>query len=468
MPLPAVQAKQILNTPTMTMNRLGFHYFNDTLHYRLSDLHTWLPELQALGASWITLIVPAERAIPEHFLRGLLAGGIEPILHFPLALDARQSLSSFQVLANAYAEWGLHYVVLFDRPNTRSAWRASSWSQTELVERFLDQFVPLANLCLQAGLTPVFPPLEPGGDYWDTAFLQGALRALQRRNQTRLLESLVLGAYGLVGEQRLDWGAGGPERWPSARPYFTPRGQQDQRGFFIFDWYSALTQAVLDHPLPILLLRAGSLLHDKTGSEGAEIDEIAHAQKNLALARLMCGNTLHMYGQEIYENVSPHVLACNFWPLVATPQDQHAGQAWFRPDGSTLPIIGALRQWMAERSQSERGSQAVGPLSTFEPSHADTRPIVHYLLLPLSDWGISEKHLDIARPIIQRLHPNVGFSVEEAAQSAHVIVVGDEQEFPNQIVQDLHNAGCVVERISAPGTNIAPKASIHQSLQNDS
>lgn len=461
MSLSDVLAQPLTAARTMTMNRLGFHYFNDTRHYSLSDLHIWLPQLQALGAAWITLIAPLERAIPEHFVRGLQQAGIEPILHFPFSLDDRRPPDSFQILARSYAEWGVRYVALFDRPNTRSAWRASSWSQTDLVERFLDRFLPLAELCLGVGLIPVFPPLEPGGDYWDTAFLQSALRSMQRRNQVRVLESLVLGAYALVAEQRLDWGAGGPERWPSARPYFTPRGQQDQRGFFIFDWYRALTQAVLGQPLPMLLLRAGILFSTKPETQVAEIDEITHAQKNLALARLLFGQQLHMYGQETFGKVPAEVLACNFWPLTATPEDPHVGQAWFRPDGSTLPIIGALRQWMAERGQSERGSQTVGPLSMFDQGHTDTRPIVHYLLLPLSDWGINEKYLEIARPIIQRLHPNVGFSLEEASQAAHVIVIGNEQEFSHQVIQELHHAGCVVERIVSIGTNIASKTSDH-------
>jgi hypothetical protein len=69
-------------TPTQTnRSRLGFHYYPDTLHYRASDLYTWLPELKAMGAGWLTLVAPPNYAIPEPFLHGLLAAGIEPILH---------------------------------------------------------------------------------------------------------------------------------------------------------------------------------------------------------------------------------------------------------------------------------------------------------------------------------------------------------------------------------------------------
>ena len=66
---------------------------------------------------------------------------------------------------------------------------------------------------------------------------------------------LALSAYAWTHGRSLDWGAGGPERWPSARPYLTPAGSQDQRGFRIFDWYRAVTQATIGADLPMLLAR---------------------------------------------------------------------------------------------------------------------------------------------------------------------------------------------------------------------
>ena len=41
--------------PGLQKTRIGFHYFPDTLHYRDVDVNTWLPELQALAASWLTV-----------------------------------------------------------------------------------------------------------------------------------------------------------------------------------------------------------------------------------------------------------------------------------------------------------------------------------------------------------------------------------------------------------------------------
>jgi hypothetical protein len=327
--------------PPNQRSRLGFHYYPDTLHYRESDLLAWLPELQAMGAAWLTLFAPADRAIPEPFLQGLLKAGVEPILHFHLPFACPTDESALELLFNVYASWGVRYVVLFDRPNLRDSWPASAWAQSELVERFLDIFLPVANRALQAGLTPVFPPLEPGGDYWDTCFLQASLQGMLRRGQTALLDALHLGAYARVDGHPVEWGAGGPERWPGVRPYFTPQEEQDQLGFYIFDWYLTHTQAALGTPRPILLLAAGQGLKTSSEEFASEAQEQDHAAANLAIAQRL-GSTAQ--SGEGGEPISPYVLACNFWLLAADPAHPQASQAWFQSDGYTLPVVDALRQ----------------------------------------------------------------------------------------------------------------------------
>jgi len=473
-----------LHSPPHT--RLGFHYYPDTWHYRQNDLSQWLPELKALGASWLTLMAPMDRAIPEAFLKGLVQEGIQPVLHFHLPLTHPIPPSSLDLLFHAYAEWGVRYVVLFDRPNRRTSWSASAWAQSDLVERFLDLYLPLANAALQAGLTPVFPPLEPGGDYWDTAFLRAALASMVRRRQDSLLSALHLGAYAWADEHPLNWGAGGPERWPGARPYFTPMGQEDQRGFYIFDWYLAQAQAVLGEPRPILLLGAGSRLKSQPNHPNYEVDEIAHATTNLAIARLL---TQSDPLNKAFEPVSPYVLACHFWLLTSAPDGPYAPQAWYQPDGYVLPVVTAMKQWVEKISQGTKAAPVpnqplvapqsgnIAPEIALSPEMAEAltqpetapsscsnasppqppspHPIAHYLLLPLHDWGAVEWHLEVARPYILRHHPTVGYSLDEARLAQRVTVIGGEQIFPEALLEDLRRHGCQVTRIAGDGTEIA-------------
>ena len=428
-------------------SRIGFHYFPDTLHYRDSDLQTWLLELTSLGASWLVVHSAAERAIPEFFLRALLQTGIEPLVQFDLNPANPPAPGDLATLFEAYARWGVHGVQLFDRPNVRTAWLSSGWAQQELVERFLDGILPASNAALQAGLTPIFPALEPGGDYWDTAFLRAALESLMRRKQTGLLESLVLSAYGWTNDHALDWGAGGPARWPAARAYSNPPGSQDQRGFCIFEWYQAIVQKVLGIQAPILLLQAGN-----PGSPIScqPLPPPAHARQSHQIASLLAGKSAAAESQPTLTPIPPYVLAANFWLLAADPQDPAARWAWFQDSGAYTASIEALKQ------QASAAREAAGTAAkVFDPNH----PIDHYLLVPTYDWGIADYHLDIIRPFIKRYRPVLGFSLAEARLAREVTVVGNLHSFSEDQLDELRHLGCKVRRINGDGISIATQLS---------
>jgi len=489
-------------------SRLGFHYFPNSRHYREQDLQTWLPVLKRLGASWLTILAPATRAIPENFIYGLIRAGIKPVLHFPLSLTDNIDNDELIMLFRLYSRWGVRYVALFDKPNSRSAWRAGIWAQEDLVERFLDIFLPLAQAASKEGLIPIFPPLEPGGDYWDLAFLQAALRGISRRARADLIENLALGAYAWVNKRPLDWGIGGPNRWPGARPYFTPQGVQDQLGFRIFDWYTEISRDEIGKDLPILLLRAGARQsYDQSDNNQAALQ---HADLNLEILKQLADDN-----QTIPENI----LACNIWLLAVDEEDAYQSQAWFKPDGSRLPAVDVFRQWVGitdeeierigsslviaqqemdeisdenieieaeiglektliedqvssrdvdARDQVEELSMENVPTTVSEQVfHADVKknerpdgepskhPIAHYVLLPLYAWGAGEWDLELIQPILQETHPTVGFSLAEARLARRVSVIGGPGAISEDILSLLRSEGCEVERILADGTVVA-------------
>jgi hypothetical protein len=426
--------------------RLGFHYYPDTIHYRQSDLQAWLPELSTLGISWLTLQATDQRAIPEHFLKGLLQADIEPIIHLHLPLEQPPSPHDAQILFQTYARWGAHYIALFDRPNTLQAWGTSAWSQNDLVEQFLDIFLPLADAALQVGLIPIFPPLEPGGDYWDTSFLRAALEAIQRRGHQDLLDSLVIGAYAWADKHPLNWGAGGPERWPETRPYITPDGEEDQCGFRIFDWYLTLIQAATGNSGRVLLLGMGHRLNREPDPKQDEDPLALHTETNLQIARLL--DNEQVVGQE---PIPEEIIGGCFWLLTASPDSPFAPQSWYPPDSNHLPIVDALHRWVQERP-SFRMQKSLGGMN---PAEFQIRPIAHYVLLPNSETGISQWHLDIIRPYINKYQPTVGFSVEEAQYAAKVTVIGGRKLFSKQALEKLQASGCHLELIEGDGSDIA-------------
>ncbi|MGD8457792.1 MAG: hypothetical protein PVF83_15525 [Anaerolineales bacterium] len=446
-----------MNTyPTPTKNtRIGFHYYPDSLHYTEQNLNSWIPELEAIGAQWLTLVTTADRAIPENFIRGLIDHQIEPVLHFYLPLYQSPKPEDLSLLFDVYANWGVHYVSLFKRPNCHEEWSGEKWVQQDLITRFLEIYLPLAEALCSSGMNPVFPPLEPGGDFWDTVFLRAALQEIYERGHQDLLDRMVIGAFAWADNLPLNWGAGGPERWAGARPYFTPLDEQDHMGFRIFDWYTILCEAVLGKKLPIILLKTGSRIGDQRLSNLPYVDEEEHATRNILLARLLAGEKEVSHNGQMLEPIPEHVLAGNFWLLASEQNSPVNKEAWYQADGSYLPIVQKLKAWL--KTQKIEQSKNIHLEST-QPRSVDYKqfkPIKHYLLLPVYEWGISDWHLEVIHPFVQKHSPTVGFSIEEACAAEKVTVIGGDDSFSPEVIERLYTSGCSVDLVRGSGTSIA-------------
>ncbi len=418
------------------MTSLGFHYFPDDLHYRSTDLNAWLPELRALGARWLTVVGSLTRAVPEAFLQGLKQAGLEPIIHIPAMPIRPLAADDLATLFGTYARWGVRYVSVFTEPNTRAAWLPAEWGRTGLVERFLDVMGPIWQAQRAAGLEPVFPALRAGGDYWDTAFLEAALAGLQRRGQTELLRALTFAVNLWTGNRPLDWGAGGLRAWPLVKPYLTPPGSQDQRGFRLFDWHNEIIEARVGEARPLLCLAGGPRWGEAGDPAFPPLDELRHAS---------CTDSLW---QQLTENRLPaNLLNLNFWLLAAPEASPFAAEAWYRSDGTTLAAVDVLKRRVAPtaspKSPPPPAAKAAPPLAA--------RALHHYLLLPTFEWGISEWHWAAALDFVKAQRPVCGFSLDEAALAQRVTILGNEQGISAEAEQTLRQAGCQVERVLVSG-----------------
>jgi hypothetical protein len=402
---------------TSPASRLGFYYYPDDRHYTQSDLDTWLPILSSLGAQWLTMLASQDRAIPENFVSGLIEAGITPIIHIP-AKVGRITLEKINPILNSYQRWGVQHVVLLDRPNQRSSWESSEWSRGELVERFIDYLLPLLEAQAAAGLTPIMPPLEPGGDYWDTAFLETFLESLVRRGKQELVDNLMLAIYAWTYGKPLDWGEGGMARWSEARPYHTPHGCQDQIGFRIYDWYTEISDKVLSTTLPMLVIAGGELPPTKEPSFG----EDPHTEKNLSIARALAT-----------EEVPATVRNFSFYHL--GPID-NLDSAWFPAFDQPLAIVDKIR------------FASLTPKSITK----DAKPLQHYVLLPPRPSPDYTHNWDAIGPFVLAVQPVVGFSTEEARLAKRVTLFGDENALSESVQSELEAAGCQVVRFTGPAS----------------
>lgn len=457
---------QFTDHPKPSASRIGFHYYSDSLHYRSEDIHHWMPILKKLRASWLVLQSDHARAIPQSFIQPLLDAGITPIVQFDLDMNQPPNLDQVTLILQSYANWGVKYVQFFDRPNSNESWQSDAWLQEDLVDHFLNLYIPFANQALALRLLPLFPALEPGGSYWDTAFLRLSLERLKQRNEQLILDNLILTAFAWTFGHHLNWGIGGPERWPGARPYHTPETEQDQLGFRTYDWYNTICEAVLQRSVPVILLGAG-VLDDPESSNPNLLSPQEHQKLVIEIASSLLRDPDQQPATEYaqIQAIPSYVLATCFFTLAATTDSCYAPFAWHLDNAPPNVTVEAFTQWINEQEVSipkpqtpvkpavDNNKTSIG--TTIPQQQTYIRPIRHYLLLPTYEWGIADWHLEVIQPFVKKYRPTIGFSIEEAQYAQYVTIIGNQQTFSEEDIAFLENAGCTVKRITGDGTTIA-------------
>lgn len=420
--------------------RLGFHYFQDLNHYQARDLNLWLPELQALNAAWLVLKSPTAQAIPEDFIQGLIKGGIQPIIQFDIPVNAEIKPEDLKVILAAYARWGVKYVTFFKSPNVKSSWLDGTWSQGDLVERFLDRYLPFVRVAEQNNLIPIFPALQPGGDYWDLSFLKKMLQLVQQRKSLDFSANLHMAVSAQTFSRPLTWGKGASKRWKTLRPYSkTELGEEDHLGFNTWQWYTELVKSALNVTPKILLFWFGA----------------ASVEKNILDTNLrfddLLNITLEDNSKSGAESALPkEILGCLFWLLSSAENDPMGKTAWFNENGQ--PKQQELSSYKQKIEQT-RKQQLEYPVADRVAQWM--YPIDHYLLLPSYDWGIPENILERVRPIIREVRPTIGFSLIEAMNARKVTVWNEDSAFTDNDIQMLREAGCLIDEKVSKSLSVA-------------
>ena len=410
--------------------RVGFHYFQDTDHFQTKDLSTWLPQLKSLETAWLVIQSPVNIAIPEEFVSGLIENGIQPIINFDLQVNDETRPEELRVLLSAYAKWGVKYVLFFRSPNVRSAWIEGTWAQGDLVERFLDRYMPFVRMAEQNGLISVFPPLQPGGDYWDLSFLKKVFQLVQQRRLLGFSSNLHMAVSAQTFSKPLSWGSGGSSKWKTPRPYSKPElGEEDQIGFNAWQWYSELAKSMLDsNPKMFLFWFGASTTKQKTLDPALDFEQLMSIVTSPDTA-----------GTE-EPRIADQVVACCLWMLSAEATNTKESTAWFDETGQ--PQLKEIEDYK-EQLEETRKQSVEYPVSNKVAEWM--YPIDHYLLLPSYEWGVPENTLDRVRPIIRDSKPTIGFSIFEAMNARKVTVWNENGAFEEKDIDMLRQAGCLVD-----------------------
>ena len=393
-------------------------------------METWLPLLSRLGASYVVYKTGFDCGLSEDVFLIARENNLEPIIHFTSELPIVRKFNDAVVLLDIYAKRGVESIILGDKPNTKGAWSDDGWHYENLVDHFLDRFIPLANYAVMAGMKPVLPPMQPGGGYWDTAFIELVMKGLKRRKLDEVLEKLTLSSYGYTFKHPLSWGKGGPEVWSASRPYLTPDGQEDQLGFHNFEWVQAQAKKVVGRQLPVLILDAGNSgvdVHDKDSEQILE-----DIQRVLLVYR--DDITAPEEESKAYPTLGDSITGCTFdLETFAAALDGNLSV-------EVLEHVFSSRKDCDEKSISSEKNQKM---------------FSHYLLLPRHASGVSDVVLNKVRPVIKKYQPTIGFSLNEAVMAQKVTVFPDPVLFTDEFINQLRSAGCIVEILPESGIDIA-------------
>lgn len=410
--------------------KIGFHYFQDLNHYQSRDLALWQPELESLQAGWLVLKASPNYAIPEEFITGLLDSDVQPIIHFDIPINSDYRPEDLRILLSSYARWGVKYVIFFDRPNMKSSWLHDTWSQGDLVERFLDRYLPFVRAAEQNGLTPIFPPLQPGGDYWDLSFLKKVLNLVKQRRSLDFVSNLHIAVSSQTFNHPLSWGAGGKRNWKVPRPYSKSEiGEEDHLGFNTWHWYTDLVNSILGIEPKLFLFYFGSadikqsVLDPKVSFEEL-IDFAMKPSEEAGRAAEQKNN----------------ILACLFWILSTSEPNEDGRTAFFDITGEVkVPEIKSYKEKLENTRKQNLEYVVSDRLAEW------IYPIDHYLLLPSYEWGIPENTLDRIRPIMRDSRPTIGFSLIEATNARKVTVWNENGAFSVKDIDILREAGCLID-----------------------
>ncbi|MEA3328072.1 MAG: hypothetical protein U9R53_12350 [Chloroflexota bacterium] len=408
---------------------IGFAYFTQQKYQIKRHITPWMKAIHEVGASVVIFESAFDRAVSEDAFISALENHLTPIVHFTAELPLARNFNNVAILLDVYAKWGVSHVIFGDQPNVKSAWPKAGWQYENLIDHFLDRFIPLANHAVRNGIIPVLAPLKPGGDYWDTAFIELVLIGLKRRRLEGILEHLMLSSYGYTYNKSLSWGKGGPERWSSTKPYQTPEGQENQIGFHNFKWVQAVGERAIGKKLPILILDAGHPGMKIYDQDAVNVTDALQTIYDLCYSKPLPED---MSGSPVVFDES--VCWCTF--SLDTIEEVLNGQL----------SVETFRQIFSNHTRTDVGSKAV--------EHGQ-KMISHYLLLPSYASGVSDAVLNKVRPLIKHHHATVGFSLEEAALAKKVSVYPDPILFSDEQLSHLRSTGSIVEILPESGIEIA-------------
>ncbi len=371
-----------LSTETDTINRLstfgrladyprpandngrGVHYAPTILGQPAGMVDFFVDEMVAMNIKWVKIMQGDVPKIEHQYLvERLVANNIEPVIR--IYKPYNEPYEHLGPMVESALPLGAHYFELYNEPNIGGfpgGWRAG---EAISVDRILELWLPAAEAIHNAGGYVGLPTLAPGGAYDDMKFLREFLQKLAGTKRTDLLERAWIPLHNYFLNHPFDYPTDQVNLWgvrlndeEIARRGLSPDQvkainkarinaknpggyyvgdtiHEDSNGFYKFNAYAQIFHDQFGFYIPIITTEGGPLAGDAQDPRYPAVtdDDVTEL-------------TLQAY-HTMLDDAPAYYFAYMPW-LMANSAGGHwdgawEGAAWYKVDGSTLPVVDALK-----------------------------------------------------------------------------------------------------------------------------
>ena len=423
-------------------NKFGFHYFRDVENFTLSEAKKWANVLLDFNVKWLVVQNPKNRAIPEYFIKSFSSAKITIIVDFNLTSYKDFNLSEIEPLLNVYGKWGVKYANLFHQPNTQAFWGESKWNSMDIVKAHSGSFHNFAKLCMDKNIVPVFPPLHPGGEYWDLAFLERSLSLIKTDLPQFIIDSMSMSVYGWDWNHPISRNTNGKLKPSTMKPFAERTSSKNQIGFRTYETYLKIAERVLGNKLPVVIFEAG--IPNGNFRDNEYVKE--KREVNLTtITKLLAGENVYdpQDQSQILASIARDVLCCNFFVLAVDSDERYQPYGWFNPDGSPTHLTSSIHPLLAT---GNRGSKHPVIKEKISNAHYAYNRYIYFSHSLMNEMPAL---LEVLDPYIRKFKPRIGFSLMDAEKSAHILIItSDPENFRSEQAHILSNNSII--RIISP------------------
>lgn len=178
-------------------NGRGLHWFPTTAQKR-EVVDRFVPELAALKIRWLVILQGMEDwnlTANDYLVEELNRQGIIPVMRLEMKVGQENHAVVERVVAH-YRASGVRYFQIFNEPNARQEWLDSEFPTPE---KFMEHWIPLAEIVARHGGLPGLAPLMTTANHADEIFLEKEYQILLHEKRYDLINIMWLAIHNYGG-----------------------------------------------------------------------------------------------------------------------------------------------------------------------------------------------------------------------------------------------------------------------------